>query len=69
MPLEGLEEVLVAANGHVATFPYSRDIDELLSQLAAGETIDISWLSTRGTTPPDKQLLRVIVALARWGAL
>ncbi|MDO4607375.1 MAG: hypothetical protein Q4B12_08660, partial [Bowdeniella nasicola] len=69
MPLEGLDEILIAANGHVAAFPYSRDIDEFLTQLAARETIDISRLAAGGKTPSDKQLLRVIVALARWGAL
>lgn len=67
MSLEGLEEVLVAANGHAAAFPYSRDIDEFLTRLASGETIDIAWLDAGGETPSDKQLLRVIVALARWG--
>lgn len=69
MPLEGLDEILIAANGHVAAFSYSRDIDEFLTQLAARETIDISRLAAGGKTPSDKQLLRVIVALARWGAL
>ena len=69
MPLPGLEEVLVAANGHVAGFPYSRDLDEFLTRLAAGETVDIAWLDGGGSTASDQQLLRVVVALARWGAL
>lgn len=68
MPLEGLEEVLVAANGHVAAFPYSRDLDDLLMRLAAGENVDISWLENAGSTPVEQQVLHVISALARWGA-
>jgi len=69
IPLQGLEEVLVGANGHVAAFPYSRDLDEFLTRLAAGERVDIAWLNDAPGSDSDKDLLRVVVALARWGAL
>ena len=69
MPLPRLEEVLVAANGHVAAFPFSRDLDEFLTRLAAGETTDIACLGGGGRTASEQQLLRVVGALARWGAL
>ena len=65
MPLEGLDKILIATNVHVAAFPYSRGIDEFLTQLAVREEIDISRLAAGGQTPTDKQLLRFVVALTR----
>ncbi|MHA7304270.1 hypothetical protein ACX80E_03345 [Arthrobacter sp. TMN-49] len=69
IPMHGLDEVLVAANGHVAAFPYSRDVDDFLTRLADGETIDIARLQGRSKAESDNELLRVIMSLARWGAL
>lgn len=69
MPMNGLEEVLVAANGHVAAFPYSRDLDEFLSQLAEGKTLDTGWLRETNLAKTGQTIRKVVIALARWGAL
>jgi hypothetical protein len=69
IPLNGLEEMLVGVNGHVAAFPYSRKIDTFLTRLVARENLDISHLGSDSPSRPDQHLRRVVGALARWGAL
>ena len=62
-------ELLIAANGHCASFRYSRQLNDFLHHLAASEKIDISHLSDGRRSPHDDALLEVVSALARWGAL
>jgi hypothetical protein len=69
MPLLQEDEILVAANGHCASFQYSRALHEFLGCLSTGRQVDISGLSGKNEELRDEDLLSVAASLARWGAL
>lgn len=66
-----LEEgkVLVAANGHCASFRYSRQLNDFLHRLSIGQQECISHLSNGSENHLNSDFLSVVTALARWGAL
>ncbi|MEE1751538.1 hypothetical protein [Streptomyces sp. SP18CS02] len=67
--MDGLEEMLVAANGHCASFPYRKDVEGFLETLSSGAPADLSWLAEPGQREKRPDFSRTVVALARWGAL
>ncbi|WP_454738905.1 hypothetical protein [Cupriavidus necator] len=62
-------KVLVAANGHCASFRYSRQLNDFLHRLSIGQQECISHLSNGSENHLNSDFLSVVTALARWGAL
>ncbi|MDG9703276.1 hypothetical protein [Streptomyces sp. DH37] len=67
--LDGLEEMLIAANGHCTGFPYRADTEVFLEAVAGGEPVDLSWLNDERERERRPDLATAVTALARWGAL
>lgn len=62
-------EILVAANGHCASFKYSRPLNDFLNRLSTGQQVNIPNLSAGKDSPFNDDFLSVVASLARWGAL
>jgi hypothetical protein len=69
MPVLEAAEVLIAANGHCASFEYDHRINDFLRQLAAGKQVSISHFLGEFSSQPNNNFQRVVAALARWGAI
>ncbi|UTO28915.1 hypothetical protein [Bartonella harrusi] len=64
------KELLIAANGHCASFKYSAHLESFLSQLSAGKKIDLAKLNDKSYTPVMwEEVLKTVKALASWGTL
>jgi hypothetical protein len=68
-PIDEESRILVAANGHCASFKYTRHLLDFLDALSAGRRVDISRLSVDEAGRPDNDFLTAVATLARWGAI
>ncbi|WP_074381408.1 hypothetical protein [Bartonella doshiae] len=69
VPLLETKELLIAANGHCASFEYSSYLENFLSQLSSKEKVNISKLNDKLSNTAKKEILKTVKALASWGAL
>ncbi|GAA5111619.1 hypothetical protein [Bartonella jaculi] len=69
VPLLETKELLIAANGHCASFEYSSHLEHFLSQLSSGKKIDIAKLNDKPYRHAQEEILKTVKALASWGAL
>ncbi|WP_409360923.1 hypothetical protein ACRPOS_006240 [Bartonella heixiaziensis] len=69
VPLLETKELLIAANGHCASFEYNSHLEYFLSQLSSGKKIDIAKLNDKPYDAAQKDILKTVKALASWGAL
>ncbi|MGT0196845.1 hypothetical protein ACVHYJ_33050 [Burkholderia pyrrocinia] len=68
MPILQEDEVLVAANGHCASFKFSYSLNDFLNRLSVGQKVNISDFSGDKDHKSNDNFLNVVASLARWGA-
>ncbi|WP_273758466.1 hypothetical protein [Bartonella sp. AU55XJBT] len=69
VPLTETKELLIAANGHCASFEYSSPLEHFLSQLSSGKKLDLAKLNDKSYRYGQEEILKTVKALACWGAL
>ncbi|WP_273757029.1 hypothetical protein [Bartonella sp. MM73XJBT] len=69
VPLTETKELLIAANGHCASFEYSSHLEHFLSQLSSGKKLDLVKLNDTPYKYAQQEILKAVKALASWGAL
>ncbi|MCW5258405.1 hypothetical protein D5038_19250 [Verminephrobacter aporrectodeae subsp. tuberculatae] len=68
-PWRETSEILVSANGHCASFLYSEELQNVLRPLCNGDKVNIFVLANHRDERLSEEVLRVVRALAGWGAL